>query len=168
MTRARAGGRIGARLDRAITAEKDPKARERLLAVRAVRVRGRSVRDEARRRGVTDKTVRNWLARFDAAGPGRMADLPRSGRPPIVEPYRVEKEARRLFREGRLTPAALQEAVLRRTGARLEQPHFRRLLRGLGFASGRGSRAERRQPEASRAPRRGRRRQQSGRSARTV
>ena len=96
------------------------------------------MRDEARRRGVTEKTVRNWLARFDAAGPGGMSDLPRSGRPPVVAASRIEKEARRLLREGRLTPAALQEAVRRRTGARLERPHVRRVLRGLGFAPGRG------------------------------
>lgn len=134
---ARAGA---ARLDRAVKAEKDPKARERLRAVRAVRASGRSVRDEARRRGVAEKTVRNWLARFDERGPGGMSDLPRSGRPPAVAASRVEKEARRLLREGRLTPAALQEAVRRRTGARMELPHVRRVLRGLGFASGRVAR----------------------------
>lgn len=122
-------------LDRAIRSEKDPKARERLRAVRGVRKFGYSVAEVALYNDVSTKTVRNWLNRYDEAGPDNMQDLPKSGRPAVVTLSQVEKIARRLFKKGDLTTASLQDALHRETGTRFHESYIRKLLRKIDFTS---------------------------------
>ena len=64
-------------LDRAIASEKDPKTLDRLRAVRSIRKFGISVANMANHYDVTEKTIRNWLKRFDKNGSGGMATLPK-------------------------------------------------------------------------------------------
>lgn len=122
-------------LDRAIRSEKDPKARERLMAVRGVRQLGYSVADIARYHGVSAKTVRNWLDRYDEAGSGGMKDQPKSGRPPVIAMKQIRKTATRLFKDGELTTASLQEELHREGGVRLHESYIRKLLHKMGFTS---------------------------------
>lgn len=85
--RSRGGGpRTGTELDRAIRSEKVPEARERLRAVRGVRQLGYSVAEMARYCDVAERTVREWLGRFDEEGPGGASNMPRRGRPPARKP----------------------------------------------------------------------------------
>lgn len=51
--------------------------------------RGERVPAIARALGVTEATVRTWLARFAAAGVDGLKDAPRSGRPPVYRPEEV-------------------------------------------------------------------------------
>lgn len=122
-------------LDRAIRSEKDPKARDRLRAVRGVRKFGYSVAEVARYNDVSTKTVRNWLNRYDEVGSGNMQDLPKSGRPAVVTIAQVKKIARRLFEKGDLTTASLQDALHRKTGTRFHESYVRKLLRKIDFTS---------------------------------
>ena len=51
--------------------------------------RGRPVPAVAREVGVSEQTVRRWLARFNAAGLAGLADAGRSGRPPAYTPEEI-------------------------------------------------------------------------------
>lgn len=129
----RASRQSVSRLDRAIRSEKDPKARGRLIAVRQVRQLGKSVSDVARYHGVSDRTVRNWLGRYDRSGSGGMKDRPKSGRPPVVKPARIEEAAKRLYKRGELTTSSLQEELRRKTGVRFHESYVRKLRRKTGL-----------------------------------
>lgn len=122
-------------LDRAIASEKDPKTLERLRAVRAIRKFDHSVLEMARHYDVTDKTIRNWLRRFDKDGPAGMKNLPKSGRPPAVKMTKIKRIAKRLFEKGDLTTATLRDAIHRETGAKFHESYVRRTLRRLDFTS---------------------------------
>ena len=76
-------------LDEAIGAEKDLRIKQRMLAVRAVLRFEYSTKQAAEIFGVTDRCIRNWVARFKAGGPKALRDLPKSGRPPSAPRDRI-------------------------------------------------------------------------------
>ena len=122
-------------LDRAIKSEKDPKARERLRAVRAIREFGYSVADMALYNDVSTKTVRNWLARYDESGSGGMRDQPKSGRPPVITMKQIQRTAERLLKDGELTTASFQEELRRERGVRFHESYVRKLPHRIDFTS---------------------------------
>ena len=122
-------------LDRAIASEKDPKTLDRLRAVRSIRRFGISVADMANHYDVTEKTIRNWLKRFDEDGPSGMGNLPKSGRPPAVKISRMKKIAKRLFDKGELTTASLRDEIHRKTGTKFHLSYVRRTLRRFDFTA---------------------------------
>jgi transposase len=75
----------------------------------------------ARRVGVARQTVIDWRARYDAAGIAGLGDLPRSGRPPVIDDAAVVIET--------LTPPP-QKLGVTHWSARLLADHL-----GISFAS---------------------------------
>ncbi len=61
--------------------EKRARVAARLLAI-ANALDGMSRLEAARAAGMDRQTLRDWVIRFNAAGPAGLADQPRSGRPP--------------------------------------------------------------------------------------
>jgi transposase len=85
----------------------------------------------ARAYGVHPRTLERWLARSRRGEP--LADRPRSGRPPKLEPTRrAELRALALERPD-ATLAEHAERLAERTGVRLSRSRVGRLLAGLGL-----------------------------------
>ena len=66
-----------------VSKSKSSKKARWLMAVSVVRD-GISGSRAAGMFGVTARSVRNWIVRYNAGGPDGLADKPRSGRPPIL------------------------------------------------------------------------------------
>lgn len=67
-------------LARLVKAERRARVARRLLAVRRAMI-GRPAPEVAREALVTERQVRNWVARYNAEGVDGLADRPKSGRP---------------------------------------------------------------------------------------
>ena len=121
-------------LDEAIGAEKDLRIKQRMLAVRAVLRFDYSTKQAAEIFGVTDRCIRNWVARFKAGGPKALRDLPKSGRPPSAPRDRIDdiiSTAADMY----TTPERLREEIYQETGLYFSLGHIRRLMRQNGVSS---------------------------------
>ena len=89
--------------------EKDPGVRARMLAVRMVHVRKRSVEDTADLLMQSPDWVRYWIRRYDRGLDG-LRDLPRCGRPRSIPASTLN---RIIFELGssRITPVMLQQVI---------------------------------------------------------
>jgi transposase len=113
----------------------------RLLALAAV-LEGESRREAARRVGMDRQTLRDWVYRFNAEGPAGLADRPRSGRRPRLDPARRDELAAIVERgpdpEGdgivRWRLADLCAVAKDRFGAAYRERGMGKLLKRLGFA----------------------------------
>ena len=121
-------------LSEAISKEKDPKTRNRMMAVRMVLLFGHSAKHAAEVFSVTDRSVRNWADRFEDGGPEALRDLPKSGRPPSAPRDRVNRIISKLA-DMYTTPERLREELYNRTGVRFSLGHVRRLMRKHGVSS---------------------------------
>ena len=113
----------------------------RLLALAAV-LDGEGRREAARRAGMDRQTLRDWVRRFNAEGPAGLADRPRSGRRPRLDPAQRGEPAAIVERgpdpEGdgivRWRLADLGAVAKDRFGAADRERGMGKLLKRLGFA----------------------------------
>jgi transposase len=122
-----------------VRAETAPVRLVRRARIIQLAVHGATVPTIARQLGLTDKAVRPWIERFNAAGLDGLADAPRSGRPPTY----TEEQRSRVIATARSrppTPAAgavpptchwtlnLLQRELERAGLPIKRSQIRRLL----------------------------------------
>ena len=81
-------------LKEAMRAERDIKTRNRMMAVRGV-LKGHTTHDIADIMDVNQRTVQEWMARFDENGIDGLRDSPGRGRTPRVSYGKVMKLADR-------------------------------------------------------------------------
>lgn len=122
-------------------ARAEPRGRvaRRLLAVRAALL-GRTAAEAGAGSLLCERQVRNWVARYNAGGPGALADRPRAGRPGPLAPDQEARLAQRL-RAGPTEAdgvCALRGADVRRIleaefGVARSLPAVYELLHRLGF-----------------------------------
>ena len=120
-------------LKEAMRTEKDIKTRNRMMAVRGV-LGGYSTKDAAYFADVDQRTVQEWVARFDVDGVDGLRDSPGRGRTPRVSYGKVMKLADRLRGKNMLTPPKLRNWIRNRLDARYSLCSVRRILRILGFS----------------------------------
>ena len=125
-------------LKEAMRTEKDAKTRNRMMAVRGV-LGGYSTKDAAYFADVDQRTVQEWVVRFDADGVDGLRDSPGRGRTPRVSYGKVMKLADRLREKNMLTPPKLRNWIRNRLNGRYSLCSVRRILRELGFSSKRST-----------------------------
>lgn len=116
-------------------------AARRLLALAAV-LEGESRQEAARRAGMDRQTLRDWVHRFNAEGPAGLADRPRSGRRPRLDPAQRDELTAIVARgpdpekDGivRWRLADLCAVATDRFGTAYQERGMGKLLKRLGFA----------------------------------
>jgi transposase len=121
-----------------------PRVRERLEMVKGIAL-GQDLQTVASWVGRSERTVRQWVARFAAGGPAALADAPREGRPPrataayqqLMETV-VETPPRALGLPFDVwTSARLSAYLAQETGVRIAPGWVRVLLGRRDFVCGR-------------------------------
>jgi len=119
-------------------AERDPRVRDRILAVRFVLDHGMTRAKAASLLDCDEKTVRMWVSRYASGGLGALRDLPRPGRPPVV-PRGGPEVAVREASASPTTPAEVLKAVAGAFGEAFHPASVRRIMRGAGLSCKRPS-----------------------------
>lgn len=104
--------------------------------------RGMTQTAAAKRIGVTDRTMRNWMARHRREGDAGLADRPRSGKPSKLSARQKADLARRLLKgakaegfDGDLwTCSRIREVVRRRYKVEYHRDALPYVLKSLGFS----------------------------------
>lgn len=102
--------------------------RERAVAAVAA---GQARSEVVRAFGIHPRTLERWLARW-RAGQG-LADRPRSGRPPKLDPARYPQLREVALQQADATLAEHADRLATATGVRLSPSRVGRLLAGLGL-----------------------------------
>ena len=121
--------------------EPDARVARRMLAI-ANALDGMSREDAARSAGMDRQTLRDWVLRYNEHGLDGLADLPRDGRPPKLEPHE-KAELLEVVLAGPDPEASGLSAFTRedlvhlceeRFGKSLHVSSMGRILRGLGLS----------------------------------
>ena len=121
--------------------EADARVARRMLAI-ANTLSGMSRADAARSAGMDRQTLRDWVLRYNEHGVDGLADLPRGGRPPKLEPHE-KAELLEIVLAGPDAEASGLSAFTRedlvgicreRFGKSLHVSSMGRILRGLGLS----------------------------------
>ena len=118
-----------------------PEQARRLLAIALV-LEGTSRAKAARSTGMDRQTLRDWVHRFNAAGPDGLVDRKAPGRQRRLDPAQQQELARclengpELARDGvvRWRLADLCALVERRFGVRYQERGMGKMVRALGFS----------------------------------
>jgi putative transposase len=118
-----------------------PEQARRLLAIALV-LEGTSRAEAARSTGMDRQTLRDWVHRFNTAGPGGLVGRKAPGRQRRLDPAQQQELARclengpELARDGvvRWRLADLCDLVERRFGVRYQERGMGKLVRALGFS----------------------------------
>ena len=118
-----------------------PEQARRLLAIALV-LEGASRAEAARSTGMDRQTLRDWVHRFNAAGPAGLVDRKAPGRQRRLDPEQHDELARclesgpELAQDGvvRWRLADLCALVERRFGVRYQERGMGKLVRALGFS----------------------------------
>ena len=120
-------------LERACRGEKDRKVRNRMLAVRMVRVHSLSVEETADYLMQCPNWVRNWLRKCDEGGPDGLRDLSRSGRPRRIPSDTVDGIVAGVAGSG-ITPKGLQRIMHEEIGVKLHITYVRKIMHAHGLS----------------------------------
>ena len=118
-----------------------PEQARRLLAI-ALILEGASRAEAARSTGMDRQTLRDWVHRFNAAGPDGLVDRKAPGRQRRLEPEQQRELARCLENGPELTQDGVARwrlvdlcaLVERRFGVRYQERGMGKLVRALGFS----------------------------------
>ena len=118
-----------------------PEQARRLLAIALV-LEGTSRAEAARSMGMDRQTLRDWVHRFNAAGPDGLVDRKAPGRQRRLEPEQQRELARCLENGPELTQDGVARwrlvdlcaLVERRFGVRYQERGMGKLVRALGFS----------------------------------
>ena len=121
-------------LNDALDKEKDPKIKNRMMAVRAVLQFEHGTKQVADIFGVTERSARNWIAQFQDGGAQALRDLHKSGRPPSAPRERVARIIS-LLADKATTPVRVRDELYNRTRIKFSLGHVRRLMRKHGVSS---------------------------------
>jgi len=124
---------------RAYEEEKDPKLRERMRMVMGV-LEGLSTNKVAERLMVPQPNVSYWKRRFEREGLEGLRDRPKSGRPPKVERWRMERIRKLVEAKEYTTATEALNLIHERTGVRYSLMHATRILHSWGLSRKRPSR----------------------------
>ena len=122
-------------LGEAIKQEKDTKVNKRLIAVNMVRTAGCTTAQVATGMEVTQRSVQQWLERFDKYGIEGLRDLPHEGRPPLIPHKVVIKKAIQLCKMGKLNPKKLQRKLRDSHRIKYSLCQLRKILKDYEFSA---------------------------------
>lgn len=126
------------RVKRAYEREGDPKLRERMRMVMGV-LEGLSTNKVAERLMVPQPNVSYWKRRFEKEGLEGLKDRPKSGRPPKVERWRMERMRKVIEAKEYTTATEVLNLIHERTGVRYSLMHATRILHSWGLSRKRPS-----------------------------
>lgn len=106
---------------------------DRIVAVRMVHNLGFSTASAAQSIDVTQRSVENWLVRFEVDGVEGLRDAPKIGAPRIVSWSKIKRSILKLRSRNELTPANLAREISRKYKYRYTVPHAYKLLRLFGY-----------------------------------
>ena len=115
-------------------AETDCKTKDRMMLVIKVVHEGAAIDDAAKSLGKSARWGYKWLERYRQVGFDRLGDLPRSGRPSMVEKADMKKIRKGAYRKLIWTGREMQEYIKQRTGVTYNLIYVRQILRGWGYS----------------------------------
>ena len=113
--------------------EGDQKVKERMRLISAV-MEGHSAREVAKMMMVSESKVNYWKRRFREEGLEGLRERPRSGRPPEVPRYRMERMRRVVEGRQYWMATEVRKLIRERTGVDYSLMHVTRILHSWGFS----------------------------------
>jgi len=113
--------------------EEDQKVRERLRLISCI-MEGHSAREVAEIMMVSESKVNYWKRRFRDEGLEGLRERPRSGRPPKVKRWRMERIRRIVEAKQYWMATDVKRLIHERTGVDYTLMHVTRLLHSWGFS----------------------------------
>ena len=115
-------------------AETDCKTKDRMMLVIKVVHEGATMGDAAKSLGKSARWGYKWFERYRQVDFDRLGDLPRSGRPPLVERADMKKIRKNARGKTVWTGREMQEYIQQKTGIKYNIMHVRYLLRSWGYS----------------------------------
>jgi len=126
-------------LEEAYRRERDPKVRERVLMVIGI-LDGKTTRKVAADLHCPQPNVVYWKRRFKEEGVDGLRDRPRSGRPPKVASWRLERVKTLIEEKQYWTATEVMKLIHEQTGVWYSLMHITRLLHSWGLSKQRPKR----------------------------
>ena len=126
-------------LEEAYRRERDPKVRERVLMVIGI-LDGKTTRKVAADLHCPQPNVVYWKRRFKEEGVDGLRDRPRSGRPPKVASWRLERVKTLIEEKQYWTATEVMKLIHEQTGVWYSLMHATRLLHSWGLSKQRPKR----------------------------
>lgn len=120
-------------LEEAYKRERNPKVKERILMVMGV-VDGKTTRQVAADLHCPQPNVVYWKRRFEEEGLDGLRDRPRSGRPPKVASWKLERIKTLIEKKQCWTATEVMRLIYEKTGVRYSLMHITRLLHSWGLS----------------------------------
>ena len=108
--------------------EKDPKVRERIIAVHMVLNKKLDIQTIADSLMQCPNWVTKWVQRYEEGGIDALRDLPRSGRPTIVPKKTIKKIMDNAKQENGTTPPRIYQTIYEKTNVRYTMSRIRQIM----------------------------------------
>lgn len=120
-------------LEEAYREERNPKVKDRILMVMGV-LDGKTTRQVAADLHCPQPNIVYWKRRFEEEGLDGLNDRPRSGRPPKVASWKLERVKTLIERKQCWTATEVTRLIYEKTGVQYSLMHVTRLLHSWGLS----------------------------------